>query len=91
MGRRPGNGRVTTSVTMSPEFFQLAKNHHIGFSEAMRVGMSLLFAEKGLKDYDNRLSLFRKMQLFQQKTEQLTEELDSLKEKSLKLKPKQEE
>lgn len=88
MGRRPGKGRVTTSVTISPEFFQLAKNHHIGFSEAMRVGMSLLFAEKGLKDYDTRLSLFRKMQLFQQKTEQLTEELNKLKEQSQESQPK---
>ena len=84
MGRHKGNGRVTTSVTMSPEFFQLAKGHHIGFSEAMRVGLSLLFAERGLKDYDTRLNLHRKMRVFQQKTEKLTNELEELKQKTNK-------
>ena len=80
MGRHKGNGRVTTSVTMSPEFFQLAKNHHVQFSEAIRVGLGLIFAEKGLKDYDSKLNLFRKMQMFQVKTEELSKEIQELKD-----------
>jgi len=79
MGRRIGVGRCTTTVTVTPEFWQLAKNHRIGFSEAIRVGLSILFAERGLKEYDNKLNLYRKMTIFQEKTEKLTRELEELK------------
>ena len=85
MGRPKGTGRVTTSVTMSPEFFALAKANHIGFSESMRVGLSVAFAEKGIKEYDNRLNIYRKMLFFQKKTEELSEELEALKIKLNKM------
>ena len=66
---------------MSPEFFMLAKENHIQFGEAMRVGLSLMFAERGIADYDNRLNLVRKMTLFQNKTEELSRECEELREK----------
>ena len=85
MGRPKGHGRVTTSVTMSPEFFALAKEHHIGFSEAMRVGLAVAFGERGIKEYDNKLNLYRKMVGFQKKAEELGQELEELKAKVAKM------
>ena len=85
MGRPKGQGRVTTSVTVSPEFFTLAKEQHVGFSEAIRVGLAVMFAEKGIKQYDNKLNLYRKMVAFQKKTEELSEEVAHLKEKLKKM------
>jgi len=85
MGRPKGQGRITTSVTVSPEFFTLAKEHHIGFSEAIRVGLAVMFAEREIKEYDNKLNLYRKMVFFQKKTEELSEELLQLKEKQKKM------
>jgi hypothetical protein len=80
MARPKGIGRITTSVTISPEFFMLAKQHHLSFTEAIRIGLALMFAEKGVKDYDNKLNLYRKMQVFQAKTEELTKEIEELKQ-----------
>ena len=81
MARPKGMGRITTSVTVSPDFFMLAKQHHLSFTEAIRIGLALMFAERGVKDYDNKLNLYRKMQVFQQKTEELTRENEVLMDK----------
>lgn len=85
MGRPKGMGRVTTSVTVSPEFFMIAKEQHISFSEAIRVGLSLMFADKGIREYDNRLNLYRKMISFQKRTEELSQEIAELKNAESKL------
>ena len=59
------------STTTSFEFYQLAKQHKIKFSEALRVGISLMLAEQGIKEYDNNLQLFRRMRTYQAKVEEL--------------------
>jgi hypothetical protein len=60
------------STTTSVEFYQLAKEHRIKFSEALRVGISLILAEKGVKEYDNNLNLVRKLDLTRQKLEEVS-------------------
>lgn len=50
-----------TSVLVSPEFYKSCKEYHIQFSEALRRGISLMLAEKGIKEYDNDLNVFRKL------------------------------
>jgi hypothetical protein len=77
-----GEGRILTSVKISQEFFNLAKEHKIVFAEAMRVGLSLMFAEIGIKEYDNKLNLYRKMTLLREKLEKTSKELYDLKEKA---------
>lgn len=52
---------VVTSVRISPEFYRLAKENRISFSEAMRVGISTLLADKGVVEYDNNLNFTRKL------------------------------
>ena len=81
MGRMKGEGRVVTSVSVSPHFFELAKKHNIQFSEAMRIGLSLMFADRGECDYDNNLNLFRKMQAMRIKLEETSQQLAAMQEK----------
>jgi len=74
-------GQIQTSVLISKEFYELAKKYNIKFSEALRVGLSLLFAEAGEMDYDNNLNLYRKMIFFKTELERMSQELESLKKK----------
>ena len=59
---------VLTSVRISPEFHELCYKHHIRFSEAMRVGISIMLAERGVVEYDNNLNLVRQLQSARQKS-----------------------
>ena len=88
MGRHMGKPMITTSVKISPEFHKLCIEEHISFSEAMRVGISLILAEKGMSDYDNNLNIYRRMNLFRQKAE---ESLAKIYELEAKMKNKEKE
>lgn len=77
MVTRP-SGDIQTSVLISPTFFQLCKEHNIKFSEAIRIGISIALAEKGVSEYDNTLNLYRKMLLFQKKAEEALAKLAEL-------------
>jgi hypothetical protein len=59
------------SISVSVEFDELAKKYSISWSEAARVGLSLMLADLGVKEYDNNLNLFRKMTYFRQELEKL--------------------
>ena len=78
MGRHIGLPMITTSVKISPEFHKLCIEHRISFSEAMRIGISLILAERGLTEYDNNLNLHRKMRLYQQMSEEANNKLNEL-------------
>ena len=88
MGRMKRNpeGRMITSVSISPEFHRLCYTHNISFSEALRVGIAITLAEKGVREYDNNLSIVRRMNLFRQKAE---ESLAKVYELEAKFKEKQ--
>jgi hypothetical protein len=81
MGRYKGEPRITTSITISSEFFNLCKQNFISFTEAARVGISLLLAEKGIKDYDNNLNIYRKMTLMRIQLEETSQKLAEMEEK----------
>ena len=59
-------GMMTTSVQISPEFFKLCKENSIKFVEAMRTGISVLLAEKGIREYDNHLTIYRRLLILQE-------------------------
>ena len=59
MGRHTGQPMITTSVRISPEFHQLCLKHSISFSEALRRGISLMLAERNVREYDNDLNITR--------------------------------
>lgn len=81
MGRHQGQPMITTSVRISPEFHDLCIRNFINFSEAMRVGISMILAERGVSEYDNNLNIFRKMNQLRLKLEETSAELCALQEK----------
>lgn len=70
-------GYITT-ISVSPEFMELAKVHHISWTEAARVGMSIMLADIGVQEYDNSLNLFRKMRSYQKTAEDALQKLADL-------------
>lgn len=67
---------VKISTTISEEFRDFAKRYHIKYSEAIRVGMAILLAEKGVVEYDNTLILHRKMRAYQTKAEECMRKME---------------
>ena len=63
---------IIQSISVSPEMDKLQKEHKISKSEAYRVGLAILLAEAGVKEYDNRLNIVRRMHFFRQRAEDLT-------------------
>lgn len=72
-------GQIQTSVLVSQEFYRLCKEYRIKFSEAMRVGIALMLAEKGVKAYDNKLNIFRRMKAYQALAEEASQKVEQLK------------
>ena len=72
---------IRISTTVSLEFYEIAKKLKIKWAEAMRMGLSMIFAERGISKYDNNLNVVRKMNLFREKAENALQELVTLKEK----------
>jgi post-segregation antitoxin (ccd killing protein) len=70
---RRAYGQIQTSVLVSQEFYRLCKEYRIKFSEAIRVGIGLILAEKGVKEYDTTLNLTRKIQMVNQKLSQTSQ------------------
>jgi len=77
---RSGGG-IQTSVIVSMEFYKLCKANHITFSEALRTGIALMLAERGISEYDNNLNIHRKMILLRQKLEETSVKLFELEQK----------
>lgn len=55
-------GTVVKSVSIGLEMFNLADMHKISLSEAVKVGISVLLAEKGELKYQNNLNYQRKIE-----------------------------
>ena len=70
-------GKVQTSVLVSQDFYRLAKQHNLRFSDAIRVGLGVMFAEMGLTEYDTTLNLYRKMLLYKEQLEKTLDKLSS--------------
>ena len=76
------NGYIMVPVKISPQFHKLAKQNNIKFVEAMRTGLSILFAERGLGEYDNRLSIMRRMEKMSKLLEATMAEAEALRAKA---------
>ena len=75
------SGMIQTSVLISPHLNELRNKHHITLSEAMRVGITMILAEREIGDYDNTLNVMRKMQRIQLLLTEKSQELEALKSK----------
>jgi hypothetical protein len=52
------------SASISKEFYEIARARGISWSEAMRIGLAILFAEKGIKEYKNDITISRITAIF---------------------------
>jgi len=73
--------RIIRSVSLSYEFDCLCREHNISLSEAIRIGISVMLGDRGIKDYDNDLNLYRNMQGIRHELERVSKEYNELKEK----------
>ena len=78
MRNKTSPGMIQTTCLISPHYNELRKKHGITLSEVIRVGMSMILAEKDIAEYDNQLNLHRKMILFKQMAEEANSKLDQL-------------
>ncbi len=67
MAQRFANPWIRTSVNVSPQFYNLCKVNRIKFSEALKVGISILLADRGVMEYDNKLNIVRRVNELKQK------------------------
>lgn len=67
MPKRIAQPWIKTSVNIPPEMYYLAKQHYLKFSEAMRIGISVMLSEKGVDDFVNELNIGRQLQQLKQK------------------------
>lgn len=74
-------GSVVITTSISNDFWTKAQQHGISWAEAMRVGISMLLAEKGEAQYDNKLNLWRKMDFFRQRAEEACQNVEELTKK----------
>ena len=66
------------SISVTHEFDKLAYDNRISWTEAARLGMGILLADKGIKEYDNKLNLHRKMRLYQEEASLKSQESEAL-------------
>jgi len=67
---------IQKCISISREFEDLAKEHRISWSEAARVGMSVMLAELEIQPYDNKLNIVRKVDKLVKRLGEVTEKLE---------------
>jgi len=67
--------------SVSKEFHELCKAYDISFSEALRVGISIVLADIGVREYDNNLNSVKKMRFFVARSEELSKQIEEMKTK----------
>jgi len=68
--------RVHITTTLTPELRLKAEQNNIQMSEALRVGIGVILAERGLEEYDGMLNLYRKMQKYKDMTQEMSNKLN---------------
>lgn len=69
------------SISVSKEFSEMAKEFHLSWSEAARIGMGIMLGDLGLKGYDTNLNIVRKMRHFQRIAEESSQKVEELRDK----------
>ena len=75
-------GRIQKCISITEEAKQIAEDNDISWTDAARVGMGLMLAEKGVQDYNNELNIYRKMTRMRVLLEKVCQEYNQFKEKS---------
>ena len=56
---------IPITTTISDEFHELAESFNISWSEALRIGLAVLFMERGVSAFENPLNKLRVKSLAQ--------------------------
>ena len=72
----------TISTTVSDDFWSLAKENKVSWTEALAIGLSVKFGDLGISEYDNKLNLKRKMDFYKAEAEKALQHLAELEEKA---------
>lgn len=81
MSRKLGVPSITTSVRIGYEVHQLCQQHGIPITEAVRTGIGILLAERGIKEYDSNLNIMRRIDKLRRELEEKSQELERLRER----------
>jgi len=71
--------RFHVTTTIMPELKKLAEDNNIQLSEALRVGIGVILAERGDDRYTGSINIFRKIEKYQSALQNLNMELENLK------------
>ena len=71
---------IIKCISITREFDDLAKDHHLSWTEASRIGMGILLADLGVQEYNGNLNQSRKIVLLNKRLEEVSQELSKLKE-----------
>lgn len=72
---------ITKCISISREFEDLADKYRLSWSEAAKIGMGIMLADLGIKEYNSELNLHRKMTMIRQTLEETSKELEELKKR----------
>jgi hypothetical protein len=53
------------SASISKEFHEMAMERGISWTEAMKIGLAIIFAERGIRDFVNELNVARITQIYE--------------------------
>ena len=73
------------TISISEEFKKMAEDYQISWTEAARVGMGVILAEKGIREYNSSLNIVRKMNIFRVKAEEALQKISDQEELLKKL------
>ena len=72
---------IIKTISLTREQDRMAQEHNLSWTEAARIGMGILLADKGIAEYSGDLNIARKMNIFRLKAEEATQDLNALKAK----------
>ena len=67
---------ILKSISVSMEYHELAKKYNLSWTEAARIGVSVMLGDLGIKPYDNDLNLKRKVDMLIQEIQHLHKKID---------------
>lgn len=71
-------GKHITTVEIDIDLAQKARAHGIKWASAMRAGIAILLAEKGLEEYNNNLNIVRQKRRLADKVVKYAEKYGAL-------------
>lgn len=69
---------IIRSISVNKQMAVMMAENRLSWSEASRIGASIMLGDLGVMDYDNSLNLYRKMQLYRNEAQKKAQEAEAL-------------